>query len=102
MRTLLLPAWQERFDFDPPSTEFAVVGCGPEGKHPIHDRWIVAENSGLRVGSSLNSIGLTRTSDLSEIGSSDILDKWQEINIYFDRPPKLIAGEKVVCIYFTL
>lgn len=51
-------AWEEAVDVDPPDTQIEIVGFGSEGKHPIHDRWIVAFDSGLTLGSSINSTRL--------------------------------------------
>lgn len=90
-----LDAWQEKFDFEPPTVDFAIVGYGPEGKHPIHDRWVVAPRSGLRIGSSVNSIGFSRVSDVSEMSAVDAIEKGKEIEQYFDSPPKSHAGERL-------
>jgi hypothetical protein len=92
--------WQEKYDIEPPPTEFVIVGFGNEGKHPIHDRWIVSSRSGIRLGSSINSIGVARISEISVMSEADAIDKSTEINIYFDAPPKLFSGERLIASYF--
>lgn len=97
-----LDAWQEISDVAPPKVRFAIVGYGPAGKHPVHDRWIVSESSGIRLGSSINSIGLTRISDLSEMTSVDASDRRQVLAAYFDNPPRLFGEERLTVSYFDL
>lgn len=95
-------AWEEAVDVDPPDTQIGMIGFGIEGKHPIHDRWIVVDGSGLTLGSSINSIGLVRTSDVSVMSSGDAANKYIEINSYFDSPPRSFRSERLITSKFTL
>lgn len=97
-----LDAWQERFDTDPPKARFGIVGFGVSGKHPIHDRWVVAQGSGIRLGSSINSIGLSRISDISEIDAFDAAERVQEIEYFFNSPSRIFASERLSVSYFDL
>ncbi|CAN7724114.1 hypothetical protein LJR290_006144 [Variovorax sp. LjRoot290] len=97
-----LDAWQDRFDIEPPTTQIGVVGFGTGGTHPIHDRWVVSTSSGLRLGSSINSIGLTRVSEVSELAPVDAADRVTEIDSYFNSPARLHAGERLSVSYFNL
>jgi len=97
-----LDAWQEVSDVAPPKVRFAIVGYGYTGKHPVHDRWIVSESSGIRLGSSINSIGLTRISDLSQMTNVDARERRQFLEVYFDNPPRLFGEERLTCSYFDL
>lgn len=95
-------AWAERYDFDPPYTQVAIVGYGPEGKHPIHDRWILSSRSGLKLGTSINAIGTTRISDITEIGKTEAEEKYFIVARYFDYPPRSHAGLKLLVSTFNL
>jgi len=95
-----LDAWQDRFDIEPPLVDFAVVGFGPSGRHPIHDRWIVAKGAGMRLGSSINAIGLTRISEISNIESEDANAKLADLEVYFSSPPRSFGGERLSVSYF--
>jgi hypothetical protein len=97
-----LDAWQEISDIAPPKVRFAIVGYGSAGKHPVHDRWIVSESSGIRLGSSINSIGLTRISDLSQMTDVDAVERRRFLEVYFDNPPRLFGEERLTCSYFDL
>jgi hypothetical protein len=99
---IFLDAWQERYDFDPPKTQFGIVGYGLSGKHPIHDRWIVSKKSGIRLGSSINSIGLSRISDMSEIDSFDASERLRQISYFFESPSRTFSGERLSVSYFEL
>lgn len=97
-----LDAWQEISDIAPPKIRFAIIGYGTAGKHPVHDRWIVSEASGIRLGSSINSIGLTRISDLSEMTSVDANERRGFLEVYFNNPPRLFGEERLTVSYFDL
>jgi hypothetical protein len=60
-------AWAGLCDLPPPRTEVVVTGLATDGSHPIHDRWIVTEFSGLRLGGSTNSMGCIRLSEVSQM-----------------------------------
>lgn len=88
-------AWQQICDDLMPEVHIAVVGIGNIGKHPIHDRWIVSESGGLRLGTSAHSMGSIRTSEISLMTSSECLERCEEIDSYMDNPPRQLHGEKV-------
>ncbi len=58
-------------DSDPGEVTLIMVGRGSLGQHPIHDRWWLSENGGVRIGTSLNSIGCGRISEVSPISETD-------------------------------
>ena len=41
---------------------------------PIHDRWIITKNSGLRLGTSINSLGIKRESEISVMKPNESLN----------------------------
>ena len=52
-------AWRGVCDQSPPDAEILVVGYVGSGDAPFHDRWILSKSSGLRLGTSLNSLAHT-------------------------------------------
>lgn len=70
-------AWKKISIESPPFTEIMVVwineGLGNK-KSPFHDRWWIINDSekGLRVGTSFNSIGRSKDSEISEINQDEI------------------------------
>lgn len=97
-----LSAWQDLSDIDPPNITIAIVGFGTDGRHPIHDRWIVSDKSGWRLGSSINSLGISRISDLSPISFSDSKDKANEIDKIFFNPAREFNQQRLSVTTFTI
>lgn len=96
-------AWRQISDESMPKIEIAVIGIGTEGKHPIHDRWIVCEKSGLRLGTSAHSMGNLRTSEVSDMNSVDLLSEaCREIDLYMDRAPREFAGDRLNVAKYSL
>jgi hypothetical protein len=59
----------------PPFTK--IIFCWiPEDNNnkPIHDRWIITKNGGLRIGTSIKSIGSKRESEISVMKPNDALN----------------------------
>ena len=57
--------WHEISDQRPPTAEIVIVGLEESDKSPIHDRSILSEHSGLSLGTSCNSLGLTQESTMT-------------------------------------
>ncbi|WP_143746535.1 hypothetical protein [Caballeronia catudaia] len=95
-------AWDEMCEGGPPQTDVVVVGYGTEGKHPIHDRWIVSSGGGLRLGTSTNSMGTVRISEISEMDVSQAAEKINAIKHVLDRSTRHWDGQKLHRSRFTL
>lgn len=95
-------AWVERYDVDPPDVTIGVVGLGSDGAHPIHDRWIVTAESGLRLGTSANSIGYLRMSEISDMDGAASRSKYDVIGEILRRDLRVWKGERVQLSTFYL
>ncbi|HDR8962472.1 TPA: ATP-binding protein [Burkholderia vietnamiensis] len=95
-------AWDDLCDGAPPQTEIVVIGFGTEGKHPIHDRWILSTGGGLRLGTSPNSIGLLRISEISEMDTDQAAEKLRAIEMILDRNTRHWEGHKLHRSRFNL
>lgn len=71
-------AWHKISEQTPPDTYIYGIGKH-DGKELIHDRWILSKNSGLRIGTSLNSIGY-KYSEISVMSDSERLACEAEID----------------------
>jgi hypothetical protein len=67
-------------DADPGEVTIIMIGVLPAGEHPIHDRWCLSEKCGLRIGTSVKSLGIGRISELSTISENDIAPFLNEID----------------------
>ncbi|MNU76991.1 hypothetical protein D3C71_665540 [compost metagenome] len=87
--------WAEISDESPPRTEIVIVGIKPHGNHPIHERWLISGIHGLRVGTSVHSIGIGRTSEISVISEDDVTTRRNEIEAFLGRNERTFRGERV-------
>jgi hypothetical protein len=94
--------WHRLYDQSPPEVEFAVIGGEKSKDSPIHDRWLISNGSGLRFGTSLNSLGITKDSEISEMSSSDTEQKHHEMEQYLSREKTEHQGEKIRLTRFWL
>lgn len=95
-------AWLEISDDFIPEITISVIGVGNIGKHPIHDRWMVSEKGGLRLGTSSNSMGGMRTSEVTNLTADEAADRIIEIDRFLDHPPREIHGEKLSIAQYSL
>ncbi len=95
-------AWRQTYDQNPPKAEIAVIGGEKTKKSPLHDRWILTDGSGLRLGTSLNSLGLIKDSEISEMSTEQTEQKQREIRAYLDRERVEYNGEKFRLVRFWL
>jgi hypothetical protein len=90
------------YDQIPPKAEIAVIGGEKRGMSPIHDRWLISGKAGLRFGTSFNSLGLSRESDISELSSADVEERRLSMEKYLNRELREHKGEKLKLMRFWL
>ncbi|ANJ75847.1 hypothetical protein A9Y76_25635 [Ralstonia insidiosa] len=95
-------AWDDLCEQPPPATEIVVIGFGAAGEHPIHDRWIVAESTGLRLGTSANSLGYLRISEISELDEEQAFDRARQIRNVLQRNTRDWQGHRLTKTRFSL
>lgn len=66
-------AWKKVSSEEHPTIS-VIITSNQEKKSPFHDRYILVSdrNAGIKMGSSLNSVGVKKISDLTTIGESDV------------------------------
>jgi hypothetical protein len=87
---------------DPPDTEVVIVGMESAGEPPIHDRWCLTLGGGINLGTSLNSLGLTKTSAISILPAADAAAIESEVDRYLRRSERTHRGERLQYTLFTL
>ncbi|ANF95515.1 hypothetical protein [Paenibacillus bovis] len=88
-------------DQDPPFTKIVVVGNASQNILPIHDRWWITDNSGIRLGTSFNSLG-KRETEMSILTKDENELRGIEISKYLNMAIKDHAGERLSYNSFTL
>ena len=87
-------AWRALCDQSPPEVEIMVVGTEGSGAAPFHDRWILSNEVGLRLGTSLNSLGL-KDSEISVLDSGEVGRIENTVNRYLTKDEKEVEGERI-------
>jgi DNA-binding transcriptional regulator GbsR (MarR family) len=95
-------AWKESYDQTPPRAEIAILGGERSGESPIHDRWLISGDAGVRLGSSFNSLGLTKDSEISEMSQQTAEQALLQIRAYLDREKIEHKDEKLRLSRFWL
>ena len=89
-------------DQKPPEVRIVVAGVKSSGELPIHDRWIISEDSGLRLGTSLNNLGLSKESEISYLKVDEVDGILQEVNKYLNSQERSFNGERISYQVFYL
>lgn len=93
--------WLQLCDQDPPETE--VIALGSEGRDEIliHDRWLLTKGAGLRIGTSFNSLGLTKVSEISDMDAALAATHEANLDRYFEKH-RTIDGTRMSYWSFAL
>jgi len=86
----------------PPNTEIFLVEGERSGKFPVHDRWWLGDSAGLRMGTSLNSCGWGKLSELSRMTPMQSETARKRIEDYTLRRVRQHGGERLISESFTL
>ena len=94
--------WRQIMAVPPPATDIVLLTTESSGTFPIHDRWWITKDSGLRVGTSLSGLGARRTSEISEIEEGAAKLFREELEPFVSRQVRSHAGERLKFLMFTL
>lgn len=95
-------SWHLISDALPPVTHIIVAAVEPDNTSPIHDRWIVTEKGGIRLGTSLNTLGITKISEASLLSKSEALARYEEIAKFTMYHERVFNGKRIRYIEFDL
>ncbi len=87
---------------NPPKTEVVIIGTKSTGDFPIHDRWWLTNRGGLRLGTSFNSLGLSKTSEISIFSIENATKCELEVDQYLRRERQEFKKEKLDYLIFSL
>jgi hypothetical protein len=88
-------------DAEPPM--ITVVRCvSLSGKCVIHDRWVIAENKGFKIGTSLSALGNERLSEITTMDSEHATEVGDRLMRYLTMREKYVQGERIMYQAFTV
>lgn len=93
-----MAAWTAIAHVEPPSIR--IVHLNYEGgrsstAHVIHDRWIFIGGVGLRLGTSIGSLGGTKLYEVSEVKADEAQQVLAALNPFVDMRPKTLDGKRL-------
>jgi hypothetical protein len=88
--------WEENVISGPlPEIEFLFVGAqSKRDQLPIHDRWWISGNSGIRAGTSICGFG-KKISEITILDSDEVASIEQMISGYLTKKQKVFEGKRV-------
>lgn len=89
-------------DADPGEVRIVVQWTKETKDMPIHDRWCLSAESGLRLGTSTNSIGMGKDSEVSDIAPTDFPGIASRVDKHLYGKVTTVSGEKVLSKSFDL
>lgn len=89
-------AWANIAHVEPPSLKVVHVNFdGQKSQSTIHDRWLLCGNSGLRIGTSVGSIGNSKLSELSRITGDEVSEVRRALNPFLTLSERWLEGRKL-------
>lgn len=89
-------AWTAVCDQAAPEIRLITVTYDGDGlKGPIHDRWMLSNRQGLRMGTSLNSMGLSKLSEISTLNESQTLEVQKSLHPFISQQERMIDGRRL-------
>lgn len=99
----LLHYWRHNVSLqDPPATDFYFLGGDGSGTSPLHDRWWISGEFGFRIGTSFNSIGIGRSSEIAELSAEEAAQRKFEILRFLDRSERYFRGNRIAIQTFSI
>ncbi|HVB86864.1 MAG TPA: hypothetical protein VNK23_09415, partial [Candidatus Dormibacteraeota bacterium] len=93
--------WRSICDQQAPDTEIVVVG-NSKGELPIHDRWWLTKGKGLRIGTSFNSLGAKKESEISGLTEAESRELELRVDEFIETRKREHNGEKLSVFVFSL
>ncbi|NLR78469.1 hypothetical protein [Chitinophaga eiseniae] len=96
--------WKKISSIEPPFTHVYFCWIPEDGNGtPFHDRWIITKDSGLRLGTSVNSVGRKKESEISIMTTNDAFRiKEQQLSEYLQMRKRHVNGFRVTYKTFSL
>ncbi len=96
--------WKKISDELPPYSNITFCWVPEDNNNtPFHDRWLLTNNSGLRLGTSLNSLGIKKESELSVMKPTEALNILENtVKDYIGRSKREINNQRISYKSFTL
>ncbi|WJI16097.1 ATP-binding protein [Pseudoxanthomonas winnipegensis] len=86
-------AWNQAMDQNPPAVEVIGISDLGDNRSPVHDRWLLLPDKGLRLGTSFSGLG-SRLSEISELDDERTAELLSYLSHYV-RGDREVDGRRV-------
>ena len=102
LKSAYIREWKKISDQDPPFSLIVVAGVKGTSGSPIHDRWLLSDGVGLRLGTSFNSLGVTSDSEISHLTASEVATNTFLLDGYLSQTTRDFRGARILYDSFSL
>ncbi len=89
-------AWGRVAHVQPPPLRVVHVSFdGPKSVSPIHDRWLLFGDAGLRMGTSVGSLGGTKLSEVSKVAANDVSSVRRALQPFIEMRERSLDGRRL-------
>lgn len=89
-------AWADIAHVEPPPLKVVHVNFyGSKSQSTIHDRWLLCGNRGLRIGTSVGSIGNSKLSELSHLTEGEVVEVRRALSPFLTLSERWLEGRKL-------
>lgn len=93
-------AWSDVVDQDPPDVEIVAISDPGDSRSPVHDRWLLGDSAGLRLGTSMGGFG-GRLSEISALDPGAVSELRARLRPFVDRE-RFVEGNRISYVAFQL
>lgn len=94
--------WRRASDQRPLPTRVVVASLGASADSPVHDRWWFTDHGGIRLGTSFNSLGDRRDSEIARLTSNERQERLAMFDEYMAGRRPMQGGEHITYLTCTL
>jgi hypothetical protein len=87
---------------DPGVVDIRIVGTRSTGEPPVHDRYWLSKDSGLRIGTSLNSVGGFKLSEISPVVEPNLSALIASLEPFFSGAARFHKDDRLDYVTFSL
>ncbi|OLV16868.1 ATP-binding protein [Deinococcus marmoris] len=89
-------------EFEMLDTKIVVADVEGSSGSPIHDRWYITENAGLKLGTSYNSLGISSISGLNVMDSEEHAQNTAALEQFIIREIRVHEGKRIKYTSFVI
>ncbi len=94
--------WRSISSVSPPETDIVLMQTAKTKVFPMHDRWWITKGGGLRIGTSLNGLGVRRISEISRLSADAARTIELNLRGFVSRRVQRHIGERINFVSFPL